>query len=75
MNHAIALARQAASSDATILLAGEKRTGKAFWQNPFTAGVSGRRLPFSVFLVPPCRLSCWKVSCSDMSGERLRCHS
>ena len=59
MNHAIALARQAASSDATILLRGESGTGKSVLAKSIHAWSKRAAMPFSV------------LSCPSLSPELL----
>ena len=59
MNRAIALARQAASSDATILLRGESGTGKSVLAKSIHAWSKRAAMPFSV------------LSCPSLSPELL----
>ena len=59
MNHAIALARQAASSDATILLRGESGTGKSVLAKSIHGWSKRAAMPFSV------------LSCPSLSPELL----
>ena len=65
MRHLLEVARQAAASEATILLMGESGTGKNVLAKQIHHWSQRKQGPSSSSTAPRSRRTCWKANCSD----------